>query len=102
MRTSSLQLPPVMRREVLLDYRSVSRHVNVGPGPTACSLALAVTTAIEAARGLEWWKYVGRDGLVIGIDRFGESAPEKALTELFGFTPAKVAEKIEGWLAARK
>jgi transketolase len=39
---------------------------------------------------------------VIGIDRFGESAPEKELRELFGFTPAKVAEKIQGWLAARR
>ncbi|HEU4402746.1 MAG TPA: transketolase [Candidatus Polarisedimenticolia bacterium] len=58
--------------------------------------------AVEAARGTEWWRYVGRDGLVIGIDRFGESAPEKALVELFGFTPAKVAEKIQGWLAARR
>ena len=58
--------------------------------------------AIEAARGIEWWQYVGRDGLVIGIDWFGESAPEKALVELFGFTPAKVAAKVEGWLAERK
>ncbi|MGB8930258.1 MAG: transketolase [Anaeromyxobacteraceae bacterium] len=58
--------------------------------------------AIEAARGIEWWRYVGRDGLVIGIDRFGESAPEKALVELFGFTPAKVTERIQGWLAARR
>ena len=45
--------------------------------------------------------YVGRDGLVIGIDRFGESAPEKDLRDLFGFTPAKVAERIQGWLRAR-
>jgi transketolase len=58
--------------------------------------------AVEAARAIEWWKYVGRDGLVIGIDRFGESAPEKDLVELFGFTPAKVAARIESWLAARK
>jgi transketolase len=58
--------------------------------------------AVEAARGIEWWRYVGRDGLVIGIDRFGESAPEKDLRELFGFTPAKVAERIQGWLAGRK
>jgi transketolase len=57
--------------------------------------------AVEAARGIEWWRYVGRDGLVIGIDRFGESAPEKDLVELFGFTPAKVAARIEGWLAGR-
>jgi transketolase len=54
--------------------------------------------AVEAARGIEWWKFVGRDGLVVGIDRFGASAPEKAIAEEFGFTPAKVAERIAGWL----
>jgi len=53
---------------------------------------------VEAARGLEWWKLAGRTGLVIGIDRFGASAPEKALAEEYGFTPAKVAERIERWL----
>jgi transketolase len=57
--------------------------------------------AIEAARGVEWWRHVGRDGLVIGIDRFGASAPEKALAEMFGFTPPQVAEKLERWLGAR-
>jgi transketolase len=51
--------------------------------------------------GVEWWKLTGRDGLVIGIDRFGASGPEKALAEAFGFTPAKVAERLEGWLRAR-
>jgi transketolase len=56
------------------------------------------TAAVEAARGLEWWRLLGKDGLVIGIDRFGESAPEKALAEEFGFTPAKVAERVERWL----
>jgi transketolase len=53
---------------------------------------------VEAARGLEWWRLAGKDGLVIGIDRFGASAPEKALAPEFGFTPEKVAEKIERWL----
>jgi transketolase len=54
--------------------------------------------AVEAARGLEWWRWVGRDGLVIGIDRFGASAPEKVLADEYGFTPAKVAEELERWL----
>jgi len=54
---------------------------------------------VEAARGLEWWRYAGKDGLVIGIDRFGASAPEKALAEEYGFTPALIAERIERWLA---
>jgi transketolase len=57
--------------------------------------------AVEAARGTEWWEVVGRDGLVLGIDRFGQSAPEKALAEAFGFTPAKVAERVERWLGKR-
>jgi transketolase len=58
--------------------------------------------AIEAALGTEWWRLVGREGLVIGIDRFGESAPEKALAEHFGFTPAKVADRIATWLESRR
>jgi transketolase len=56
---------------------------------------------VEAARGIEWWRLAGRDGLVIGIDRFGASAPEKALAEEYGFTPAKVAERMERWLESR-
>jgi transketolase len=56
---------------------------------------------VEAARGQEWWRLAGRDGLVIGIDRFGASGPEKALAEEYGFTPAKVADRLERWVAAR-
>jgi transketolase len=55
---------------------------------------------VEAGRGIEWWKLAGSNGLVIGIDRFGTSAPEKELAEAYGFTPAKVAARIEGWLSA--
>jgi transketolase len=54
---------------------------------------------VEAARGLEWWRLAGRDGLVLGIEGFGVSAPEKALAEHFGFTPAKIAERLERWRA---
>ncbi|HTP28704.1 MAG TPA: transketolase, partial [Anaeromyxobacteraceae bacterium] len=54
---------------------------------------------VEASRGLEWWRLAGKDGLVIGIDGFGASAPEKALAEEYGFTPAKIAERIALWLA---
>ncbi len=57
--------------------------------------------AVEAATGVEWWRLVGSDGLVIGIDRFGASGPEKALAEAYGFTPPQVAERLAGWLAGR-
>ncbi len=48
--------------------------------------------AVEAGVTRGWYKYVGRTGAVVGLDRFGESAPEKVLYELFGITAAKVVE----------
>jgi transketolase len=54
---------------------------------------------VEAGRGIEWWRLAGPEGLVIGIDRFGASAPEKSLAESYGFTPAKVAARVQSWLA---
>ncbi len=50
--------------------------------------------AVEAGSTLGWYKYVGCKGKVIGIDRFGESAPAKILYEYFGITPEKVAEAV--------
>ncbi len=53
--------------------------------------------AIEAAQGDLWHKWVGRNGLVIGIDHFGASAPDSVLAEKFGFTPERVTERILAW-----
>ncbi|WP_077033117.1 transketolase [Pelomonas sp. KK5] len=49
--------------------------------------------ALEAGSSGLWWKYVGEDGAVIGLDRFGESAPAAELFALFGFTPQAVCER---------
>ncbi len=46
--------------------------------------------SIEAASTFGWAKVVGDEGLSIGLDHFGASAPYKALAEEFGFTPEKV------------
>jgi len=54
--------------------------------------------AIEAGVGLCWYKYIGEDGLVISIERFGKSAPYKDLMKDFGFTGEAVAEKILNYL----
>ncbi|MBT9558185.1 MAG: transketolase [Myxococcales bacterium] len=54
--------------------------------------------AIEAGRSLGWERWVGEDGLVVGIDRFGASAPAERLASEFGFTPAQVAARVRGWL----
>jgi transketolase len=50
--------------------------------------------AIEAGVSDGWYKYVGLDGAVIGLDRFGESGPGGALFKHFGFTPERVAEVV--------
>jgi transketolase len=53
---------------------------------------------VEAAGGLDWYRIIG-DGLMVGIDRFGASAPEKALLDLLGLGPQKVAARISKWVA---
>ncbi|NLH79486.1 MAG: transketolase [Phyllobacteriaceae bacterium] len=58
------------------------------------------TVVVEAGVTRGWGKIAGRDGAVIGIDRFGESAPEKALWPLFGFTAENVAATVRRVLGA--
>jgi len=52
--------------------------------------------AVEAGVTESWRKYVGLEGAVVGIDRFGESAPGGELFKHFGFTPEKVAAAVKG------
>ena len=54
--------------------------------------------AIEAASPFGWQKYVGDKGLVLGIDRFGASAPAEDLYDFFGLTPNKIAEAVSAAL----
>ncbi|MEO5616654.1 MAG: transketolase [Candidatus Eisenbacteria bacterium] len=53
--------------------------------------------AIEAGATGGWPAITGDRGLVIGLDRFGESAPIEALREHFGFTPEAVARRVLKW-----
>ena len=54
----------------------------------------ARTVVIEAAALQGWERVAGCDALMIGLDRFGASAPQKVLADRFGFTGPQVAEKI--------
>ena len=51
--------------------------------------------AIEMAASQPWYKYVGLDGAVIGIDQFGASAPASKVLEEYGFTVEHVAEVVK-------
>ena len=53
---------------------------------------------VEAGVTGGWWKYVGGEGDVIGLDRFGESAPAGVLFKEFGFTVANVVKSVEKFI----
>ena len=54
--------------------------------------------AVEAGVSDYWRKYVGLEGAVVGIDRYGESAPGGKLFEYFGFTVEKVVKAVKSVL----
>ena len=54
--------------------------------------------AVEAGATLGWWKYVGQDGDVVGLDRFGASAPGPVVMKELGFSPENVAARAKALL----
>jgi transketolase len=56
--------------------------------------------AVEAGATLSWWRYVGADGRVIGIDRFGASGKGAEVLAQFGFTAEHVRREVTGLLDA--
>ena len=51
--------------------------------------------AVEAGVTAGWYKYVGLEGAVVGIDTYGESAPAGALFKYFDLTAERVAAAVE-------
>lgn len=77
-----------MPSTTLFDQQSSDYKKMVLPNSTK------IRVAIEAGRTDFWYKYVGLDGLVFGIDTFGESAPAPKLYDYFGLTAEKIAQAI--------
>ncbi len=69
------------------DYRE-----SVLPGDVRARLA------VEAGVSMSWWKWVGERGEVLGIDRFGASAPGTTVLEKLGFTAESVAARARALL----
>jgi len=55
--------------------------------------------SLEAGATDYWYRFIGLEGLAIGVDRFGASAPYPALQEFFGLTPDGVANRVKEWAA---
>jgi transketolase len=64
-------------------------------------LGSAPRIGIEAASGFGWERWLGPDGVFIGIDDFGVSAPADELYRQFGITPEAVAERVRRRLGIR-
>ncbi len=77
----------------IFDAQDQSYRDQVLPPKIACRVA------IEAGSTLFWKNYVGLKGDVIGIDRFGESAPAEQLFEYFGITAENVVETVKKLLS---
>jgi transketolase len=60
--------------------------------------AVTKRVAVEAGVTDGWWKYVGTNGKIVGLDRFGESAPAGQLFKEFGFTVENVVKNIKAVL----
>ena len=58
----------------------------------------ARNVVVEAARLQGWERVAGCDALLIGIDRFGASAPWKVIAEKLGFTGPQIADRVTRWL----
>ena len=69
------------------DRQTEAYRKSVLPRPLPC-------VAVEAGVKDGWYKYVGRDGQVIGIDRFGESAPAEAVYKTLGVTVENVVAAL--------
>lgn len=61
--------------------------------PAACTARVVIEAGVTDG----WWRYAGNDGRIIGLDRFGESAPADELFKHFGFSAdnvVKVAQEL--------
>ncbi len=79
----------------IFDAQDAQYRESVLPGSVRARLA------VEAGATLGWWKYVGTDGRVLGIDRFGASGKASDLFPHFGFTADNVGRQIRELLQPR-
>ncbi|MGH7611775.1 MAG: transketolase-like TK C-terminal-containing protein, partial [Candidatus Dormibacteria bacterium] len=63
--------------------------------------SVAARVAVEAGVDQPWWRWVGLGGAVVGVDRFGASAPYQTIYQHLGLTPEAVAERAESLLVGR-
>jgi len=108
---SGSEVGPARQAQEILSSRGVAARVVSMPSPDLflrqdepyrrSVLPMgARCVVIEAARSQGWERVAGRDALLIGVDRFGASAPWKVNAEKFGFTGPQIAERVLRFVGA--
>ena len=95
LRTQGRQVTPSYRYPVWIVFLAQDAGYRDQVVPPSVSQRVAV----EAGRTMGWQALVGDAGAIVGIDRFGESAPASVLAEHFGFTAESVVEAVESGLS---
>jgi transketolase len=80
----------------LFEKQPVEYRDSVLPPETEARLS------VEAGVGLGWWKWVGQEGDVLSLERFGASAPGTTVLEKLGFTPENVVARAHALLRKRQ
>jgi transketolase len=75
-------------------FEAQSQEYRDGVLPPAVSARLAV----EPGASMSWWKWVGTEGDVLGIDRFGASAPGSKVLEELGFSVDNIVARARALL----
>ena len=65
-------------------------------------LDFGLRVSIEAGTTLGWERLTGENGLNIGLNQFGKSAPNKDLAEEYGFVPEKLESQIRDCMSHQK
>jgi transketolase len=60
--------------------------------------AVKARLAVEAGASMSWWKWVGLDGDVLGLDRFGASAPGPTVLKELGFSVENILARAQALL----
>jgi transketolase len=85
--------------ELFLAQPETYRASVVPAGDTGAGGARNVV--VEAAATFGWERVVGRQALLIGVDRFGASAPWKTIADHLGFTGPRIADRVVEWIGGR-
>ena len=69
--------------------------------PAAGQAGAARVVVVEAAATFGWERVAGREALLIGVDRFGASAPWKTIADHLGLTGPRIADRVAEWIGGR-